>query len=260
MEQTCNIHETIRIKSGAWDENGVFIYTTLNHIKYCLKNGYGHFFLLCQDCYLYSPLSSDHGIIRTLDVPIYITGVKGNTIYCLDREGRNRSVLIDNTEYMFKLALLQRRYGDVLKMVKPGQSNLVGQSIIAYLQQKGFPEVALYFVKDEKTKFNLALECGNIEVAQASAKILDDKECWHRLGVEALRQGNHQVVEMAYQRTKNFERLSFLYLITGNLDKLQKMLKISEMRNDTMGRFHNALYLGDVHERLRILEDAGQCT
>jgi len=41
---------------------------------------------------------------------------------------------------------------------------LCGQSIIAYLQQKGFPEVALHFVKDERTRFNLALECGNIEV------------------------------------------------------------------------------------------------
>lgn len=35
--------------------------------------------------------------------------------------------------------------------------------------------------------------------------------------------------------------LSFLYLITGNLEKLQKMLKIADMRNDVMGRFHNAL-------------------
>ena len=51
--------------------------------------------------------------------------------------------------------------------------------------------------------------------------------------------------------------LSFLYLITGNLERLAKMLKISEMRGDVMGRFHNALYLGDVRERLRCLEDAG---
>ena len=35
-----------------------------------------------------------------------------------------------------------------------------------------------------------------------------------------------QIVEMAYQRTKNFERLSFLYLITGNMEKLKKMTKI----------------------------------
>ena len=43
-------------------------------------------------------------------------------------------------------------------------AKLVGQSIIAYLQQKGYPEVALHFVKDEKTRFGLALECGDIEV------------------------------------------------------------------------------------------------
>ena len=87
---------------------------------------------------------------------------------------------------------------------------------------------------------------------------LDDKDTWHRLGVEALRQGNHQIVEFSYQKTKNFERLSFLYLITGNLDKLAKMLKIAEMRHDSMGAFHNALYLGDVRERVKILADAGE--
>lgn len=46
-------------------------------------------------------------------------------------------------------------------------AKLVGQSIIAYLQKKGYPEVALHFVKDEKTRFGLALECGNIDVNNA---------------------------------------------------------------------------------------------
>ena len=53
------------------------------------------------------------------------------------------------------------------------------------------------------------------------------------------------------------ERLSFLYVITGNIDKLRKMLKIAEMRSDVMSRFHNALYLGDVAERVKLLTDAG---
>lgn len=87
---------------------------------------------------------------------------------------------------------------------------------------------------------------------------LDDKETWYRLGVEALRQGNHQIVEFSYKKTKNHERLSFLYLITGNHENLAKMLKISEMRDDVMGAFHNALYLGDVQERVRILQEAGE--
>ena len=50
-------------------------------------------------------------------------------------------------------------------------AKLVGQSIIAYLQQKGYPEVALHFVKDEKTRFNLALECRNIEVCPVSVAL-----------------------------------------------------------------------------------------
>ncbi|GBG90440.1 hypothetical protein CBR_g50687 [Chara braunii] len=236
LVQKCTIHETIRVKSGAWDDSGVFVYTTLNHIKYCLPNG-------------------DSGIIRTLDVPVYVTRVSGNSVFCLDRDGKNRVIQIDCTEYTFKLALLQKKYDDVLQMIRSSQ--LCGQSIIAYLQQKGFPEVALHFVKDERTRFNLAIDCGNIEVALASAHEIDEKDYWYRLGVEALRQGNHQIVEFSYQKTKNYERLSFLYLITGNLEKLRKMLKIAEMRNDVMGRFHNALYLGDVAERVRILEEAG---
>lgn len=39
-------------------------------------------------------------------------------------------------------------------------------------------------------------------------------------------------------------------LSTGQLDRLRKMLKIAEMRGDVMGRFHNAMYLGDVHEQV----------
>lgn len=69
------IHETIRVKSAAWDDNGVLVYTTLNHIKYCLPNG-------------------DSGIIRTLDVPVYVSKVFGNVIFCLDRNGRNRQIQV----------------------------------------------------------------------------------------------------------------------------------------------------------------------
>lgn len=94
LEHKCTVHETIRVKSGAWDESGVFIYTTLNHIKYCLPNG-------------------DSGIIRTLDVPVYITKVSGNSIYCLDRDGKNRVIQIDATEYTFKLALIQKKFDQV---------------------------------------------------------------------------------------------------------------------------------------------------
>ncbi|KAK6042602.1 hypothetical protein COOONC_19893, partial [Cooperia oncophora] len=246
--------ESTRVKSGAWDDDGVFLYTTSNHIKYALTAG---------DC----------GIVRTLDLPLYVLAVRGSILYCLNREATPVEVPIDPTEYRFKLALINRRIDEVLNMVK--SSTLVGQSIISYLEKKGYPEIALHFVKDERTRFGLALECGNLDVALEAAKICDDKAIWEALGEAALIQGNHQVVEMAYQRTKNFEksvirvydgisfrstlkitcfRLSFLYLVTGNSEKLSKMMKIAQMRNDAHGHYQTALYLGDIEERIK-----GEC-
>ncbi len=237
LEQQCTVAETVRVKSGAWAPQNVFVYATLNHIKFCIPNG-------------------DTGVIRTLDLPVYITRVTKNALYCLNRECEMLTLSIDTTECFFKVALMKKQYGEVIRMIR--NSRLCGQAIIAYLQAKGFPEVALHFVEDKKTRFNLAIECGNLEVAMQSAEEVDDTECWNRLAVEALRQGNQSVVEKAYQRTKDFERLSFLYLITGNTDKLRKMLLIAEMRGDVMSRFHNALYLGDAQARVAILESVGQ--
>lgn len=46
LVQTASIHETIRIKSAAWDDTGILVYTTLNHIKYALPSGSGPFSLI----------------------------------------------------------------------------------------------------------------------------------------------------------------------------------------------------------------------
>ncbi|KAI9338024.1 coatomer protein alpha subunit [Pilaira anomala] len=237
LKQTSQIHETIRIKSATWDDSGVLIYCTLNHIKYALPQG-------------------DNGIVRTLDQPIYLTRIKGKKIYALDRDGKVREIVIDPTEYRFKLALVKKQYEEVLHIIRT--SNLVGQSIIAYLQKKGYPEIALHFVRDDKTRFELALECGNLDVALETAKSMNKPDCWTKLGAEALRHGNYKVVEMCYQRTKKMDKLSFLYVLQGNETNLRKMLEISQLQKDPLMRFQNAVYLGDVEERIRLLKDVGQ--
>lgn len=237
LKQTSQIHETIRIKSATWDDSGVLIYCTLNHIKYALPQG-------------------DNGIVRTLDQPIYLTRIKGKKLYALDRDGKVREIVIDPTEYRFKLALVKKQYEEVLHIIRT--SNLVGQSIIAYLQKKGYPEIALHFVRDDKTRFELALECGNLEVALETAKSMNKPDYWSKLGAEALRHGNYKIVELSYQRTKKMDKLSFLYLLEGNETNLRKMLEISQLQKDPLMRFQNAVYLGDVEERIRLLQDVGQ--
>lgn len=60
LEQVSTLHETIRIKSATWDDAGVLLYSTLNHVKYSLLNG-------------------DNGIVRTLDQTVYLVRVKGRS-------------------------------------------------------------------------------------------------------------------------------------------------------------------------------------
>jgi coatomer protein complex subunit alpha (xenin) len=134
----------------------------------------------------------------------------------------------------------------------------MGQSIIGYLQKKGYPEIALQFVKDPKTRFDLAIECGNIDAALEMAKSIDKEQYWNKLGAESLRQGNQGILEFVYQKTKKFDKLSFLYLCTGNTKKVKKMIKIAEARSDPMSRFQNAVYAGVVEEQVETLLESGQ--
>lgn len=36
LKQICQVSETVAVKSGVWDDQGVFVYTTLNHVKYVI--------------------------------------------------------------------------------------------------------------------------------------------------------------------------------------------------------------------------------
>ena len=236
LELITSMHETIRIKSASWDDSGVLLYSTLNHIKYTLLNG-------------------DNGIIKTLENTVYITKVTGNLVYCLNRSGQVDVIKIDPTEYRFKRALVNRNFGEVLRIIK--NSTLVGQNIIGYLQKKGFPEVALHFVQDPETRFELALECSNLQVALEQAKILNSNQVWEKLGEEALLQGNIDIVEFVYQQLHLFDKLAFLYLFKGDTERLNKMTTIAEHRGDASAVVQNTLYSNDVKKRCDVYIKSG---
>ena len=125
LELVCSIHETIRIKSAVWDHTlGVLLYSTLNHVKYLLP----------------SPGVGDTGVICTLANTVYLIRVRGKNLTCLTREAKVDVISIDPTEYRFKVALANKDYKEMVRVIKT--SNLVGQSIIAYLQKTGYPEVS----------------------------------------------------------------------------------------------------------------------
>eukprot|EP00817_Percolomonadidae_sp_ATCC50343_P006488 CAMPEP_0117430052 /NCGR_PEP_ID=MMETSP0758-20121206/9575_1 /TAXON_ID=63605 /ORGANISM="Percolomonas cosmopolitus, Strain AE-1 (ATCC 50343)" /LENGTH=1221 /DNA_ID=CAMNT_0005217653 /DNA_START=28 /DNA_END=3689 /DNA_ORIENTATION=+ len=233
----CSTHEMIRIKSGAFDNHGIFMYSTLNHLKYMLPNG-------------------DSGTIRTLDQPIYIVKVINKQIHYVNRDGIARMLHIDNTECLFKLALCNGQTSKINKII--GSSKILGKSMISYLQKKGYPSIALRFVEDIETKFKLAIECGKINIAKKCAHQLDQPEIWKQLAAEATKHGDFETVEKCYQNVRNYDQLSFHYLINGSMQNVQNMTNLAVKKDNMQSAYQNSMYLGDVEKRVRLLRKMGK--
>ena len=245
LTKLCAITEASRIKGGAWDANGVFVYTTVSHIKYVVAGPAG-----------------DRGVVRSLGVPLYPVAIADGVLTAFNRQHSLVKVKLDTTEYRFKIALGSRDYGEVLRIINTGR--LAGAAVISYLRKAGFPEVALHFARDPRTRFALAVECGNLTAAEAAAGELDDPAAWKDLGQAALEQGDVELASTVLRRTGDAAQLAFLALITGRLGEVAAAgAKAATAlaggdKDAVMTAFSAALLTGDVPQRVRVLEAAGQ--
>jgi len=242
----CQSHDPSSLKSAVWSDNGVLVYNTASHIKYALQNG-------------------DTGIIRTQNEVVYLLKARGsNQMLVLTRGVETKYMAVNMIEATFKETLLRKDMENVKHLIK--HFRLAGKSILRYLQTKGYPEIAMLFVSDQETKFQLAIECGEVEVAVETVMAMEKEsgkgsktttKCWDDLAKYAMKIGNIQVAEIAYQKTKNFEKLGFLYLISGQITKLKKMQEIAAMTKDTCQEYRIAEYLGDFEAKAKLLATSG---
>jgi coatomer subunit alpha len=186
------------VKSGAWDTSNplgaIFYYTNSFHLKYLLPQG-------------------DSGIICTTSTPLYLVRVQGDLVHVIDRSASVLVLGIDPTECHFKLALNRGDSKQIEHLI--ANSNLVGQALIAYLREKGHAAIALQFVKDPGSRFDLALECVDFPMAWSAAESLDSPQIWNRLAQEALQLGKVQMSLDAFTKAQNHPKLSFLSTILG---------------------------------------------
>ena len=78
----------------------------------------------------------------------------------------------------------------------------------------------------------LALESNDLEAAFLAAGEVKEEATWLRVGELALLHGDLKVAEQSYQRGRLYDRLMFLYLITGQRDKLTKLARIFRVRGE----------------------------
>ena len=112
------------------------------------------------------------GTFRSIDEPVYVAFFMKNSIFAVTRQGEMEIYAVDNTDYLFKIALHEKNLQEVKEILSRGQ--LCGRSIISYLKEQGYSEIALCFEKDTRQRYNLALASGNIQVAFEAAGELNE--------------------------------------------------------------------------------------
>lgn len=237
FKQVARVNEATKIVSAMWEKEGLILYSTDNHVKYTLING-------------------DQGIIKSVDKSYMLIDNRGDILMTLNPDSEVEHLTIDRKEYMFKVSIFKNDLVSVKKYVSNNED--VGQGMIAYLHKKNIPAIALSLAKEVKSRFQLAIESGNLEVAYEAAIQLKDKKCFETLATEALRQGCHNIVEIAYQKSQNWSKLANLYVITGNTEALKKLQESSKNRDDIMTSFNCSILNGDIKERCKLLVEIGQ--
>ena len=79
--------ENSKLKTGCFDENQAFIYSTSTHIKYMFCEG------------------KTTGTFKSIEEPLYVAFYMKNQVYAFNRLGEMQQLEVNNTDYLFKAAL-----------------------------------------------------------------------------------------------------------------------------------------------------------
>ncbi len=221
-----------------FDDKDVLIYSTDRHVKYIMPDG-------------------STGVLLGLERPIYVVCISAGVMYYVDRSGAVNTQRVNMDEYNYRLNIISGNLPGIQRLLSEG--HIVGSKAIRYLDSKGFSDLALEYEKDSRARFALALASGRLEAALQAAGELKERECFSALGETALRLGNLQTAELCFQKMLAFDRLFFLYVVTGNVPKLRKLQALARGRlKDPMLRYQVSLVLGDWEELVRVLSEVGQ--
>ena len=147
--RTGRIYEGTNIVEAFWTKDDILIYSTLNHLKYVLSNG-------------------DKGIIKSLNDIVYPAAMAGNKLIHFTADGTIQNLEVNSDEMLFKRHIQRSDIKKVKAFVN--SKSTPGNSLIAYLQRRNYPFVALSLASDQKTRFQLALKAGNLRKAYEAAE------------------------------------------------------------------------------------------
>jgi hypothetical protein len=121
----------------------------------------------------------------------------------------------------------------------------------------GLPDLAHRLVGDSGKRFELAVKVGDIDSALRMAMKLKRKEVWTKLAETAVFHGRLRVAETALRNSDDVAGLSFLFIVTGQLEKLRKVGTGTAWAKDAGLEFVNGACSGCVMQQAAALRARG---
>jgi coatomer protein complex subunit alpha (xenin) len=222
----------------------VVLYSTHVHVRYLIPSAASFVQGSKEDQENSSNQDYSEGILYQPDQgTVYLAGLCDYCLFSFDRKRNLVTKCVDLSEIILKAAVENHDLDKMIEIISSGA--LIGQAIISYLRKKGYPQIALKYVKDPITRFELALECLDTKTAldilltltsQKSIsnrdqdthvsiveKDIDFNDCWKKLAERAMLCGQASIAEIAYEKSNQWTKLVFLLLITGQRTKLSKL-------------------------------------
>lgn len=88
------------MKSGCFDENDSFIYSTSTHLKY----------MFASEC-------KTTGTFKSIEQPVYVSFFMKNQVFAFSRSGELEQIEVNNTDYLFKMAIQKKNLLEVKEIL-----------------------------------------------------------------------------------------------------------------------------------------------
>lgn len=155
----------------------------------------------------------------SLTETFYLANVTRDTVYFISPTGEFKNFQVDNVESIFKQSLMNDNYKEAGKVLQG--TKLCSRSIMEYVYSKG--NVDPMFISDLPLRFDLSIRSGDIKIAYQTAKKLNETKYWDIIAQHALLQGHFKMYEKSLLKSLNTTKLSFYYLISGQINKLNSL-------------------------------------
>jgi coatomer subunit beta' len=229
-----------------------------NEIAEKVKAGY-----FVGDCFIYTNASGRlnyyvGGEVITLAhlaKPQYLLGYlpKENKVYCMDKSHNIYAYSLLLSVLIYQTAIVRRDFPqaqEALAKIPQSQYNKLAR----FLESQDLKELALEVSTDSEHKFELAMQCKKLDLAEKILYESESEHKWKQLGDAALsHQFNLNLAEQAYNKANDLGGLLLLYSSTGNQSGLERLANKAKELNKNNIAFLALFLLHRIDDCIELL-------